>query len=34
LEVTAFGDYFPGWADARGRSVHALEIEATARRFG
>lgn len=29
LEVNAFGDFFPGWADARGRSVHALEIEAT-----
>jgi hypothetical protein len=32
LEVNAFGDFFPGWADARGRSVHALEIEHTARR--
>ena len=30
LEVNAFGDFFPGWTDARGRSVHALEIEATA----
>jgi glutathione synthase/RimK-type ligase-like ATP-grasp enzyme len=34
LEVNAFGDFFPGWADARGRSVHSLEIDATARRFG
>jgi hypothetical protein len=34
LEVNAFGDFFPGWADARGRSVHALEIEDTARKFG
>jgi glutathione synthase/RimK-type ligase-like ATP-grasp enzyme len=34
LEVNAFGDFFPGWADARGRSMHALEIEETARRFG
>jgi hypothetical protein len=32
LEVNAFGDFFPGWADARGRSLHALEIEATAGR--
>jgi glutathione synthase/RimK-type ligase-like ATP-grasp enzyme len=30
LEVNAFGDFFPGWTDDRGRSVHALEIEATA----
>jgi glutathione synthase/RimK-type ligase-like ATP-grasp enzyme len=34
LEVNAFGDFFPGWADARGRSAHALEIEATAARLG
>ena len=33
LEVNAFGDFFPGWADARGRSVHAIEIEATAARL-
>ena len=33
LEVNAFGDFFPGWPTA-GRSVHALEIEATARRSG
>jgi glutathione synthase/RimK-type ligase-like ATP-grasp enzyme len=26
LEVNAFGDFFPGWVDERGRSVHALEI--------
>jgi hypothetical protein len=32
LEVNAFGDFFPGWSDARGRSMHALEIEATAQR--
>lgn len=30
LEVNAFGDFFPGWTDARERSVHSLEIEATA----
>jgi hypothetical protein len=34
LEVNAFGDFFPGWADTRGRSVHALEIEETAWKFG
>ena len=34
LEVNAFGDFFPGWADARGRSVHTLEIEATVDRLG
>jgi hypothetical protein len=33
LEVNAFGDFFPGWADAGGRSVHALEIAETAQRF-
>jgi glutathione synthase/RimK-type ligase-like ATP-grasp enzyme len=30
LEVNAFGGFFPGWTDARGRSIHALEIEAVA----
>lgn len=30
LEVNAFGDFFPGWTDARGRSIHAIEIDATA----
>jgi hypothetical protein len=30
LEVNAFGDFFPGWTDDRGRSIHAIEIEATA----
>jgi hypothetical protein len=33
LEVNAFGDFFPGWTDAQGRSVHGLEIEETARKF-
>jgi hypothetical protein len=28
LEVNAFGDFFPGWTNAGGRSIHALEIEA------
>jgi glutathione synthase/RimK-type ligase-like ATP-grasp enzyme len=34
LEVNAFGDFFPGLVDAEGRSVHAAEIEATARAQG
>ena len=34
LEVNAFGDFFPGWTNAQGRSIHALEIEATAARHG
>jgi hypothetical protein len=29
LEVNAFGDFFPGWADARGRSAHSIEIDVT-----
>jgi hypothetical protein len=33
LEVNAFGDFFPGWTDATGRSVHEMEIEATAGRL-
>jgi hypothetical protein len=33
LEVNAFGDFFPGWVDDRNRSVHELEIDATAARF-
>src|SRR5262249_20298280 len=32
LEVNAFGDFFPGLTDERGRSVHQAEIEATARK--
>jgi hypothetical protein len=34
LEVNAFGDFFPGLVDSRGHSVHAAEIEATARAQG
>ncbi len=34
LEVNAFGDFFPGWTDAGGRSVHRLEIEETAGKLG
>jgi glutathione synthase/RimK-type ligase-like ATP-grasp enzyme len=34
LEVNAFGDFFPGLADESGRTVHAAEVEATARRVG
>jgi hypothetical protein len=33
LEVNAFGDFFPGWRDPQGRSIHALEIERTAQRW-
>ncbi|HEY8505248.1 MAG TPA: STM4014 family protein [Gemmataceae bacterium] len=34
LEVNAFGDFFPGWADGRGRGVHEAGIEADARAMG
>jgi hypothetical protein len=34
LEVNAFGDFFPGWTDLAGRSIHALEIAATITRPG
>lgn len=34
LEVNAFGDFFPGLVDDKGVSVHTVEIEATARRYG
>ena len=34
LEVNAFGDFFPGWTNDAGQSVHALEIEETIRKFG
>jgi hypothetical protein len=34
LEVNAFGDFFPGLVDGAGRSVHQVEIEATARANG
>jgi len=34
LEVNAFGDFFPNLTDARGRGVHEVEIEATARAVG
>jgi hypothetical protein len=34
LEVNAFGDFFPGWTNSLGRSVHSLEIEATAGKGG
>jgi hypothetical protein len=29
LEVNAFGDFFPGWTNAEGQSVHAQEIRET-----
>jgi hypothetical protein len=31
LEVNAFGDFFPGWTDAAGRSIHSFEFEAMER---
>jgi hypothetical protein len=34
LEANAFGDFFPGLRDAQGRSVHRVEIEATAQAQG
>jgi hypothetical protein len=34
LEVNAFGDFFPGFTNPDGRTVHRTEIEETARRFG
>jgi hypothetical protein len=34
LEVNAFGDFFPNLADARGRSVYRVEMEALAREMG
>jgi glutathione synthase/RimK-type ligase-like ATP-grasp enzyme len=34
LEVNAFGDFFPGWTNAEGQSVHAREIGETIGRFG
>ncbi len=34
LEVNAFGDFFPNLTDEKGRSVHRIEIEATARAHG
>lgn len=30
LEINAFGDFFPGLRDDQGRSVHAVQIEASA----
>jgi hypothetical protein len=33
LEINAFGDFFPGLRDGSGRTVHAIEIEETARRL-
>lgn len=33
LEVNAFGDFFPGWTNEKGKTVHRVEIEATASRY-
>src|SRR5206468_141209 len=34
LEVNAFGDFFPNLTDGQGRSVHEVEIQATAEKAG
>lgn len=34
LEANAFGDWFPDFTDEEGRTVHRVEIAATAERFG
>lgn len=34
LEVNAFGDFFPGWINTEGQSLHAQEIAETIRRLG
>ena len=34
IEINSFGDFFPNWQDAQGRTVHSLEIEASARKMG
>lgn len=34
LEINSFGDFFPNWRDPSGRTVHRIEIESTARRWG
>ncbi len=31
LEVNAFGDFFPGWTDPAGRSLHRIALEAAGR---
>jgi hypothetical protein len=34
LEVNAFGDWFPDFVNEEGQTVHRVEIQATAERFG
>lgn len=34
LEINAFGDFFPGLTDDRGRTIYQVEIEETVRRYG
>lgn len=34
LEVNAFGDFFPGWTDPAGRTLHGLQLTALATRTG
>lgn len=33
IEINAFGDFFPHWKNEAGKSLHQLEIEATAKRI-
>ncbi|MFK8114466.1 MAG: STM4014 family protein [Rubripirellula sp.] len=33
IEINAFGDFFPNWKNEAGKSLHLLEIEATAKRL-
>lgn len=33
LEVNAFGDFFPGWKDSRGRTIYQAELESLQSKF-
>ncbi len=33
IEINAFGDFFPGWTDAQGQTIHQLEIASTFARY-
>lgn len=33
LEVNAFGDFFPGWTDTRGRTIYQAELESLQRKY-
>ena len=34
LEVNAFGDFFPGWKDNRGRTIYRVQLESLRERLG